>query len=452
MNHPNPGHALNHQLLRLGALLQLEQRARAASRNELEFLIVNETAGIVTYQQGALWQNPATGSAPLILSGVAAADEGGPYYLWLARVFAAIARGDKARESHVLSAADLPDALAREWADWFPAQAMWCPLTWRDGVLVGSMLLGRADPWNDGERQLLDALAGTYAQSLLLHQRVREAGFWRRLPARRRPLAIAAAVVLLIALLPVRESVLAPAEITPVDPAPVRAPFDGVVGALQVTPNQPVRAGQALVTLERKQLQTRYAVAQKALDMAREEYSDTSQQAMSDDKAKARLAMLASKVDQEQAELAYDKDMLDRAAITAPSDGIAVFDDTSEWIGKPVALGERIMMIASPARTQLQIEVPEASVVSFAPGSEVVFFNNLTPDEPLYGKLVFASYASTVTADGVMSYAFRAALDPSSATPRLGLKGTAKIYGPRRALALWLLRRPMAVVREWLSI
>jgi len=185
--------------------------------------------------------------------------------------------------------------------------------------------------------------------------------------------------------------------------------------------------------------------------MAREEYSDTSQQAMSDDKAKARLAMLSSKVDQEQAELAYDRDMLDRAEITAPSDGIAVFDDSSEWIGKPVALGERIMMVASPTHTQLQIEVPEASVVSFEPGSEVVFFSNLSPDQPLYGRLVFASYASTATADGVMSYAFRAALDPG-VTPRLGLKGTAKIYGPRKALVLWLLRRPIAVVREWLSI
>jgi len=451
MNHPNPGQALNYQLLRLGALLQLEQRARAASRNELEFLIVKETAGIVAYQQAALWQNPATGTAPLVLSGVAAPDEGGPYYRWLDRVVAAIARGEHARESHLVSAADLPEALAREWPEWFPAQALWCPLTWRDGVLVGSLLLGRTDPWNDGERQLLDALAGTYAQSLLLHQRIRETGFWRRLPTKRGPLGIAAALLLLVALLPVRESVLAPAEIAPIDPAPVRAPFDGVVGALQVAPNQPVHAGQALVSLERTQLQTRYAVTQKALDMAREEYSDTSQQAMSDDKAKARLAMLSSKVDQEQAELAYDRDMLDRAEITAPSDGIAVFDDSSEWIGKPVALGERIMMVASPTHTQLQIEVPEASVVSFEPGSEVVFFSNLSPDQPLYGRLVFASYASTATADGVMSYAFRAALDPG-VTPRLGLKGTAKIYGPRKALVLWLLRRPIAVVREWLSI
>jgi hypothetical protein len=50
-----------------------------------------------------------------------------------------------------------------------------------------------------------------------------------------------------------------------------------------------------------------------------------------------------------------------------------------------------------------------------------------------------------------MSYAFRASLDRAS-TLRLGLKGTAKIYGPRRSLVLWLLRRPLTVMREWLSI
>ena len=37
------------------------------------------------------------------------------------------------------------------------------------------------------------------------------------------------------------------------------------------------------------------------------------------------------------------------------------------------------------------------------------------------------------------------------ATLRLGLKGTAKIFGPRRPLALWLLRRPIAFLRQILA-
>jgi hypothetical protein len=451
----SPASALNYQLLRLGAVLELERRARAAAREELSFIIVNETAGVVPYQQAALWRPDPSEGERLVLSGVASAERGGPYYLWLERVFAALtqdrAGGGQTDAVRVVAPADLPEPLAREWPEWFPAQALLCPLAWRDTASAGYLLLGRPDAWTDSDRQLLDALSGTFAQSLLLHRQARKPSVVERLAVRKRALAVTAIVLLVIALFPVRESVLAPAEVVPVDPAPVRAPFDGVVDALRVEPNQTVRAGQPLVSFDETQLQTRYEVAKKTLDMAREEYADTSQQAMSDDRAKARLAMLASKVDQDQAELAYDEDMLRRAQITSPVDGVAIFDDSSEWIGKPVVLGERIMVVASPARTQLQIEVPASSVVSFQRGAEVVFFSNLQPDRPAYGKLKFASYASTAAADGVMSYVFRASLDHAAAL-RLGLKGTAKIYGPRRSLVLWLLRRPLTVMREWLSI
>ena len=47
---------LNLQLLRLSTLLQLEQRARQAGAAELRFLMVNDTATVVPYQQAALWQ------------------------------------------------------------------------------------------------------------------------------------------------------------------------------------------------------------------------------------------------------------------------------------------------------------------------------------------------------------------------------------------------------------
>ena len=55
------------------------------------------------------------------------------------------------------------------------------------------------------------------------------------------------------------------------------------------------------------------------------------------------------------------------------------------------------------------------------------------------------------TAEGVLAYRFRARLEADEPTLRLGLKGTAKIYGPPRLLALWLFRRPIAMVRQWLA-
>ena len=59
------------QLLRLTALLQLEKRARAASLEELGFVMVNETMGLMRYRQALLWQHQPAGKI-VAVSGVAA--------------------------------------------------------------------------------------------------------------------------------------------------------------------------------------------------------------------------------------------------------------------------------------------------------------------------------------------------------------------------------------------
>jgi len=443
---------LNYQLLRLSALLQLEQRARAAALAELKFLIVNETASVIAYQQAVLWEDDGSPSGAFTLSGVATAEPDSPYRLWLEAVIAAIRKRADAQKLQTVPAETLPADLAGDWQEWFPPHALWYPLVRRDGKLVGGLLFGRADPWMEGDQQLVDMLGGAYAQSLVMARQ----SFGRRFSwaAWRKPRVLAGvlAVLFVLGLVPVRESVLAPAEITPIDPAPVRAPFEGVVYALHVAPGTPVKKGDPLLSLDKTELQTRYSVAEKALEMANEEYADTAQEALSDPKAKSRLALLVSKVEQQKAEADYDKGLLDRADVTAPADGIAVFDDSNEWTGKPVTLGERIMLIASPTDTQLEIQVPAADVVTFQTGSEVAFYSNLNPDRPARGKLSFVSYSSAVTAEGVLSYAFRARLNPDEPALRLGLKGTAKIYGPRRPFLLWALRRPISALRKTLSL
>jgi pyruvate/2-oxoglutarate dehydrogenase complex dihydrolipoamide acyltransferase (E2) component len=247
----------------------------------------------------------------------------------------------------------------------------------------------------------------------------------------------------------VRQSTIAPAEIVPAEPAPIRAPVEGVIDAVLVAPNEVVRTGQPLVRLDRIALVTRAEVAEKSLEMARAEYQVASQQALNDQRAKARMPLLSAKIDQQTAELALARDTLARAIMTAPRDGIAVFDGAVDWIGKPVALGERIMLIAAAADSLLEIQVPAGDVVGFAEGSDIRFFSNLAPDTPVAGTITFASYATTLTQDGIAAYTYRARLERSD---RLGLKGSAKLYGPEKPLALWLLRKPIAAVRQWLAL
>ena len=440
----------NQQLLRLSGLLQLQAQARIASEAELGFIMVNETASIVPYAQAVLWR---PNSRKLVLSGAGAPDQDAPYAVWLRRLLAYLAGMANAGAMQMVSADSVPRAVAAAWADHLPAHALWCTLTYPDGRPAGGLLLARAEPWGDGEVLLLQALCASYAQALVWHDLRRR----RRLPSAattRRGLVLGglALLVVVIGLLPIRSSILAPAEIVPRDPTPVRAPFAGVVDAVLVAPNAAVRAGEPLLALDTSQLASRVEVAKKALELAQVEYAQVAREAVGDARVRGRLALLKSKADQQEAELGYQQSLLARARVTATTDGIAVFNDASEWIGRPVEIGERIMLIAAPTSRLVELEVPVAEIATFAVGAPVQFFGNIAPDQPVGAKLSFASYGSALGADGVMAYVFRAELDDGVAPQRLGLKGTAKVYGARRPLALWLLRRPLATLRLWLAL
>jgi len=312
-------------------------------------------------------------------------------------------------------------------------------------------VLGRRAPWSEGEQLLLDELCGGYAQAWELARTERapvRPGRARRL----RRFALWAGVIALhgIALVPVRSSSIAPAEVIASAPAFVRAPFAGVVDSIAVSPNSEVKAGQLLVRLERRQLEAEYGVAVKSMEVATVQYRQVSQEAMTDLRAREQLAVYRGKLEEARADYEYRRARLERADIPSPADGIAVFNDAGDWIGRPIELGERIMLVSPPTSSRIEIDLPVSEATTFDEGSEVSFFSNLNPDQSVSGRLVFMSYATTLTPSGVLIYTARAELKEGSAL-RLGVKGTAKIYGPRRPLIVWLLRRPLAFVRQWIG-
>ena len=73
----------------------------------------------------------------------------------------------------------------------------------------------------------------------------------------------AVALVLLL-LFPVRQSVLAPAEIVPDTPFVVRSPLQGVVEAIAVRPNQVIKKGDVIVRMESRDLKDRLQAAEQS--------------------------------------------------------------------------------------------------------------------------------------------------------------------------------------------
>lgn len=436
-------------LLLFSGILELCERIRACPRDELDFVLVNEIRELIPYQQAALYADAT--QAVTAVSGVAVFERSAPYVRWIGSVFAAVMRqeghageGSAAGGVRPLAAADLPDDIGATWENWLGSHALLVQLASRHGP-VGGWLLARAEPWTAREARLLALVGGTYAEARQL------ADLPHRPPARRRArrwVLGAGALVAAIALYPVQSWVLAPAEVVAADPAYIRAPFAGIVRQIDAPPNGPVQAGVVVVELERAQLESQYQVASKAWQVARTEYDEAVQAGMSDQKARAQAEQLRGRIDEEEAQMRYQDDLLRKASIPAPMTGLALYNDPSEWIGRPVEAGERILMVAPALSRRVEIRLPVTEIGHFDLGSAVRFFDNVRPDRPHAGRLVFASYGSSATPAGILAYTLRADMGQDM---RLGLKGTARIYGPRHVLILWALRKPLSVIRQWLS-
>jgi len=431
-------------------LLGLEREARRAETQvQLAYTIVNQTRRLIAYRQAVLVRRPGRGRIKVeAVSNVATVERNAPYIVWLRAVLRYLDRADRLAEAGAIAPADLPEKLAAAWRDWWPAQVHWVPLIGRDGHPGGGVLLLReAPPWTEAERVLVDQLADAYAHAWAALGGLRKAragGRTKRLVAAG---LVAAAVATL--LIPVRQSAIAPAQVAPREPQVVAAPLDGVIREIFVSPNQPVAAGDLLFAFEPAELEANLEVAVRTLAVAEADLQRAESQAFGDPRSKGEVALKQAEAALKQAELDYAASLLERVEVRASSDGVAVFADANEFRGRPVRTGERVMAIADPARARIEVELPVADAIALAPGAEVRLFLDTAPLDPVSARLERASFEAAETADGVLAYRVSAGFDEGVAPPRLGLRGSAKLYGEPAPLALYLFRRPIAAARQF---
>ena len=439
-------------LMRLGVLLQLQRRARQAEHQELPFILVNETRLLIPYRQATFWQIKEDGTWKVAaVSGLAAPDPGAPFVLWLESMAKALKSGEQFTKAARFNKVDLPEELAESWAEWLPGCGLWLPLITGQKI-IGVLALFRPEEFQDPELELLGHLSESYSQSLTPPQIAKKIKF-KIIPNKKSLrfwLLIAAVLILLF---PARQSVLAPAEVIALKPAHIRAPLDGVIKHFSIAPNQMVRKGDKLVSLEDDQLKKRLVVAQKDLEISRAELQQNQQLSLVDPKAKVRLPMLEGRVSQLIAELELVKSQLARVSIASPVSGIAIFDDPDVWLGRPVSLGQKILEVANPTEVQLEITLPISEALPLNLGDSLLFFPNVNPHEPLDGSLIFIGYQASETAEAGLAFKLRASFDEGQEDlPRLGLRGTAKLYGRRMPLIVSLLRRPILQLRQFLGL
>ncbi len=436
----------------LSILLQLQRRARTAGPEELPFIMVNESRQLLPYRQ-AVFFTIRNGKPTLkSVSGLAVPDSSAPFAQWMRKFVRWRCQCPEPTKQQRLDLANLaaekptPPRWFKDWKDWLPPHALWSPLLDNRRTLIGAIVFFREKPFSDAHNMQAAHLTESYAQDLALSIS-RPAGA-RRSWSPLLFLLLAGAVA--ASFLPVHQSVLAPSEITAKRPALVRSGLDGVVDRFLVEPNQRVAAGQELVRLEDAQLRTRLTVSKKAEDMAQAEYKQLLQAALSDPKSKQRIPLVQGHIEQLAAETEYIESLMERIVITSPIAGVVLCDTPDEWLGRPVSLGQRIMLVANPDHLELEIHLPASENMRVEVGDTVVFYPNVAPIKPMRATVTHVGFRAGEVPGVGMAYVLRADVE-AEAKPLLGLRGMAKLYGPEQPLWMLLFQKPLMAARQWLG-
>lgn len=436
------------QVIGLSLLLQLQRRVRdARTLDEAAFIAVNETKSLLQYRQAALWLIDGGVTA---ISGLPLPERQSPYLQWLHSLGSKLP--DQQPAPFLIQKETLPERVTRDWHEWWPENGLALPLRQAEGTFLGFLLLSRDQPWIESELPLATELASMYGHACALHlkQRPWYRRFWRAM-RRNRMTAVILLILIGVMFIPIHLSVLAPAEVAAKDPFLVRAPTDGVIESFHIRPNQEVTEGQLLFRMDSTNLSARLGMARKAYEVAAEEYRQSSVLALQDDKGKLEMAPRRGRMEERAAELSGTRKLLNRLEATAPHAGIAVFSDPTDWVGKGVSIGEKVLMIADPARTELLIRLPVADAIALTPGTRIILYLSSDPRHPREAVLTSAAFRAELLQGGVVGYRLKGDFVDTADLPRIGLSGTAKVYGEQVLLGYALLRRPITAVRQRLG-
>lgn len=432
----------------ISRLLQLEHSFRHAETcQELAYILVNDSRQLLNYRQAVLSHIDC--SQLLAVSGLAVVDNNAPYIIWLKKLFQNLRIEYVDKITPITEDAINLDSVD-EWSQWLPKQAIWIPFSVFSNKAQVGLLLAREQAWNESELYLLEHLADSFAHAW---QALAPApSLWKSFRFGKKSTLIGISLALCALAFPVRQTVLAPATVVAAKPTVLRAAIDGVVDRFFIQPNDSVSKDQQLLSLDETTIKNKLNISLKMLAVVEAEYRKTAQQAMYDHDSKSKVNILKSRIEQQQAEVINIQDWLTRVAIKAPHNGVAIFSDVNEWIGRPVKVGERILMIADPKDVELEIELPIADAISLQAGAEIKLYLNIAPINPVSAELYYAAYQAQLTASDTLAYRLKARFKTQGELSRIGLKGTAKVYGEKVPLIYYLLRKPLAVLRQWLGM
>ena len=438
----------------LSVLLQLEGMVRAAqSRQELQFFFVNETRRLVPYRQAILLVPPTPSAQSYQVqaaSSVPVVDRTVPLMQWTERLIRGLRETSSGPDIRHITEAECTADLRPDWKEFTPGFGLWCPLKHPGGQIFGGLWLTQDRPWADHETTVMQRLSEAYAYAW---HAVGPSNSRRwRWGLSRTTMWILAVATLGALAIPVPMSALAPAKIVAKDPLIVSAPIDGVIAEILVLPNTIVSEGQVLFRFEDTTFRSEYEMTERNLDVAMAQYRRAAQGSFGDAEQKADVPLLKAEVELRETERNYAHERLAKIEVKAEQAGLLLYTDKSDWIGKPVVVGQRIMELANPQQLEVRIDLPVEDAIVLREGASATLFLNANPFSSVPVTVSHASYHAEVLPNNMLAYRVTAQLEQGSSEFRIGWQGSAKIYGEQVALFTYLFRRPISAIRPWIGL
>ena len=254
----------------------------------------------------------------------------------------------------------------------------------------------------------------------------------------RRTLATIAAIAgfFFLVIFPLPMRLAGDAVVAPVHRAQVQPEFEGVIGKVFVHEGEPVKRGQTLAEMETWDRQTALAAAQARYQTALLEMNHA---LASNDGAEAGIQRVQA--DYWKTEVASAQQLLDRAELRSPIDGVVTTPHIDTLVGRRLQFGEGFAEVVDASTAIVDVAIDDYDVSLLRKGQEAAIKLNGYPMRTFHGTVTVVSPKGEAQGDSRVFFA-RVAVDNSAGLIRTGMEGRGKISTGWRMSGYVLFRRP----------
>ena len=420
------------------------------NRESLVFIILNDTVRMIRYDRALLWDLGETKPKLLGISGESKINKSAPLVQKWSEAVQNIKYPSKAQ---ILTFSAQAQSQPQEAQN--KATMLWLPISVDGRVTLGLWL----ELWNIQQETtppqeminlLMNFLMPAYGAAW---EKFYPKYFHQKSLIRRVKYFALASIVLLVGLfvqIPLR--IVAPCEVVPKQPYLITAPLEGIIEEIHVQPGDTVKEGELLFEYDKRVPMQKLEVARKNVEILQSEVKRASTLGLEDPTALTELAIFTLKLQKGKSDLALAEYYANRLRVVAPEKGLVMIDNPDEWRGKPVRVGEKIIAITDPKRSKIRIWLAENDNIQLNMETPITVFLNIDPGKNRKAKITYIASESLISDKHIPSFVAEAEwIDPQNDI-KLGLKGTAILYGEKVPLFYFILRKPWATIRNFFGV